>query len=184
MLALQDQTFKLKLEETREAVFNQEFIEKTYKQMAGVKGLPSKYLDNGAGALSKRLEYKDWFEFNNAQRVRCNSVEHLAWLMPLVIVGGVFQPRITVGLAGTILIGREFYRFGYLTKEGASSKIREMGAIPLNIAEVLMMASLGLVYLRYKTGAFFLRRKFVKRLTWTSYDTRLIEVEKEAEDAL
>ena len=104
--------------------------------------------------------------------------------MPLVIVGGVFQPRITVGLAGTILIGREFYRFGYLTKEGASSKIREMGAIPLNIAEVLMMASLGLVYLRYKTGAFFLRRKFVKRLTWTSYDTRLIEVEKEAEDAL
>lgn len=90
MLAIQDQTFKLKLEETREAVFNQEFIDKTYKQMAGVKGIPSKYLDNGAGALAKRLEYKDWFEFNNVQRIRCNSIEHLAWLMPLVIVGGVF----------------------------------------------------------------------------------------------
>ena len=58
-----------------------------------------------------------------------------------------------------------------------------MGAYPLNIAEICLIGSLGLVYLKYKTGAFFLRRKIVKRFTWTHYDRRVLELEKEAEKA-
>lgn len=80
-------------------------------------------------------------------------------------------------------MGREFYRFGYLSKEGASSKIREMGALPLNAAEFFMIGSLGFIYLRYKTGAFVLRRKIIKRFTTTHYDVRFAEIEKEAEKA-
>ena len=70
-----------------------------------------------------------------------------------------------------------------MSKDGPNSKLRELGAYPLNIAEIFMILSLGLVYLKYKTGAFFLRRKIVKRLTWTTYDKRFEELEKEAAKA-
>jgi hypothetical protein len=103
--------------------------------------------------------------------------------MPLTLVGGIFFPRFTFGCTSVVLVGRELYRFGYMSKDGPNSKIRELGAYPLNIAEILMILSLGVVYLKYKTGAFFLRRKVVRRFTHTTYDKRFEELEKEAEKA-
>jgi len=103
--------------------------------------------------------------------------------MPLTLVGGIFFPRFTFGCTSVVLVGRELYRFGYMSKDGPNSKIRELGAYPLNIAEIFMILSLGAVYLKYKTGAFFLRRKAVRRFTHTTYDKRFEELEKEAEKA-
>lgn len=103
--------------------------------------------------------------------------------MPLTLAGGIFFPRFTFGCTSVVLVGRELYRFGYMSKDGPNSKIRELGAYPLNIAEILMILSLGVVYLKYKTGAFFLRRKVVRRFTHTTYDKRFEELEKEAEKA-
>ena len=103
--------------------------------------------------------------------------------MPLTLVGGIFLPRFTFGCTSVVLVGRELYRFGYMSKDGPNSKIRELGAYPLNIAEILMILSLGVVYLKYKTGAFFLRRKVVRRFTHTTYDKRFEELEKVAEKA-
>jgi hypothetical protein len=137
----------------------------------------------GAGPFSKGLPYKQWFEFNCYQRIHNNSIEHLAWLMPLTLVAGVFFPRFVVGCTSVVLVGREFYRQGYLTKDGPNSFIRELGAIPLNMAEISMILALGLVWLKYKTGAFFLRRKFVRRFTWTAFDKRMEELQKQSEKA-
>lgn len=137
----------------------------------------------GAGFFAKQLGYREWFEFNAAQRIHNNSIEHLAWLMPLTLMTGIFFPRFTFGCTSVVLVGREFYRFGYLSKDGPNSRIREMGAYPLNIAELMLILSLGAVYLKYKTGAFFLRRKFVRRFTWTIYDKKFDELAKEAEKA-
>ena len=103
--------------------------------------------------------------------------------MPLSLVTGVFFPRFTFGCLTIVFVGRELYRFGYLSKNGASSKIREMGAIPLNVAELMLIMALGLAYLKYKTGSFFLRRKFVRSFSWTYYDKQWEELQKENDRA-
>ena len=89
------------------------------------------------------------------------------------------MPRAAACMGGIVLIGRELYRFGYMTKEGPSSKIREAGALPLNAAEFLLICSVGGFCLKRWTGGFFSRRKFVRKFTHTHYDVRLAEVEKE-----
>ena len=73
-------------------------------------------------------------------------------------------------MAGIMLVGREFYRFGYLDKDGPSSKIREIGAVPLNAAEFFLIGATAFVVLKRQTGGFFSRRKFVRKRTWSHYD--------------
>ena len=90
-----------------------------------------------------------------------NSVEHLAWTMPTLLLAGLFAPRTTLGLGVVMLGGRELYRMGYQTSDGPNSKIREMGAIPLNIAELLMVIGVSCVALKYRVGPFIARRKIV-----------------------
>lgn len=48
------------------------------------------YPDMGAGYFSKRIAYKDWYEFNCYQRVHGNSLEHISWSLPLMFVSGIF----------------------------------------------------------------------------------------------
>ena len=80
-----------------------------------------------------------------------------------------------------VFVGRELYRYGYMTKDGPNSHIREMGAIPLNIAQLLMIVSFGLLGVRYFTGGFLKRRKLVQRLTMQPIDRKVKEVlDKEA----
>ena len=67
------------------------------------------YPDMGAGYYSKRIPYKDWYEFNCAQRVHGNSLEHLSWSLPLLMVAGVFQPTLAAGLGGVVVAGRALY---------------------------------------------------------------------------
>ena len=122
------------------------------------------YPDCGSGVFSKSLTYEQWYRFNCAQRVHGNSIEHLAWLMPLICVGGVFHPRVTAGLATIVLGGRTLYRIGYLSDEGPTSKIREAGAIPLNIAEILLICSLPFVYWRARYPGLLRNRSFYKSL--------------------
>lgn len=71
------------------------------------------YPDMGAGYYSKQLPYKDWMEFNIAQRIHGNSIEHLSWMLPMFLLLGVFRPRSTLALGGVIVTGRELYRMGY-----------------------------------------------------------------------
>ena len=107
------------------------------------------YPDMGAGVYARLLPYKEWYEFNCAQRVHANSVEHMAWVTPLGLMSAVFFPRVVTGLGAVVLIGRELYRFGYTSADGPNSKIREMGAIPLNVAELLLVLGLGFAVIRF-----------------------------------
>ena len=126
----------------------------------------------GAGYYSKKLPYYDWYKFNCAQRIHSNSVEQLAWAFPLLLVGGAFTPRLSASLGIVVLIGRELYRYGYMTNEGHTSKIREAGAIPLNAAEFFMILGVGVLALRYFFGPFLGRRKFIRRFTWSKVDIK------------
>lgn len=46
------------------------------KNIKGAKSYPDQgYPDTGSGLYSKKLSYKDWFEFNLTQRVHANFLE-------------------------------------------------------------------------------------------------------------
>ena len=120
--------------------------------------------------FARQLPYKDWYMQNIYQRIHGNSLEHLSWCLPLLFVQGVFMPRFSTLMATTMLIGREFYRFGYLDRDGPSSRVREVGAVALNAAGIFLIASSALVVLKRQTGGFFSRRKFVRRFTMNHYD--------------
>jgi hypothetical protein len=78
-----------------------------------------------------------------------------------MLLNGLFFPKFTASLGLVVFAGRELYRYGYMTKEGPNSKIREMGAYPLNIAEMLIALGLCFVFVRYQFGPFFGRRKLI-----------------------
>ena len=91
-----------------------------------------------------------------------NSIEHLSWSLPLLLVSGLFFPSFSATMGGIVLVGRELYRYGYMTPDGPNSIIREIGAIPLNVAEISMISAIGFLALRYFFGPFFSNRKIVK----------------------
>lgn len=91
------------------------------------------------------------------------------------------MPRFAAGMAATMLVGREFYRFGYLDKQGPSSKVREVGAVALNAAGFLLINSVLFYTLKRQTGGFFSRRKFVRYWTHGHYEVQLEKVQKATE---
>ena len=81
--------------------------------------------------------------------------------MPALLVNGIFFPKFSASIGMCVIIGREFYRYGYMTNDGPNSKIREIGAIPLNVAEISLYLGLALIISRYFFGGFFSRRKLI-----------------------
>ena len=148
LLGLQNYSFAFyTVQQTRNKVFTKEFMhEQVHPMHMAEMGkdavLPSfGYPDMGAGRYAKHLPYKDWYRFNCAQRVHANSVEHLSWVIPMLLCSGFFFPRFATALGSVVLVGRELYRAGYMSPDGPNSHIREAGAIPLNIAEMLITVS-------------------------------------------
>ena len=105
----------------RKNSFNDEFMEENFKDLHKTYfGLDSPvpkmgYPDLGAGWYAKTLAYKNWYEFNNAQRVHNNSIEHMPAIMPLILIGGLFRPRFTLAMASVIFVGRGLYTAGYMS---------------------------------------------------------------------
>lgn len=184
LLSFQDFTFEYGVMGPRKRVFTEEYMatfdnyHKTY--MGRDAPVPKMgYPDSGAGYYSRQLPYKDWYQFNCAQRVHGNSIEHLSWLLPMVLVSGVFQPQTTALLTSTVIVGRELYRMGYLSKDGPNSQIRELGAYPLNIAEIVMIMGLGSIWFRKRYVGLLKNRKFYKNAFVQRSNLKLKEVEAE-----
>ena len=97
-------------------------------------------------------------------------------------MNGIFFPRLTVGLGAVVIAGRELYRAGYMSPEGPTSKIREYGAYPLNIAEALGVLSVSFVFLRFRFGGFVSRRRSVRYFTHSQYDLQHEKLLKEIKD--
>ena len=65
----------------RYSIFTKDFLEKNFgeehrKAFPGDTAVPKGgFPDNGSGYYSRKLSYKEWFEFNLAQRAHLNFVE-------------------------------------------------------------------------------------------------------------
>ena len=97
-------------------------------------------------------------------------------------MAGMFFPRTVASLGVITITGREIYRYGYMTKEGPNSYVREVGAVSLNIAELFTISLIGVVALRYFFGPFFNNRRFVKRFKLGKVDIKLEEVMRKLKD--
>ena len=136
------------------------------------------YPDMGAGHFSRKLPYGDWFRFNCAQRIHANSIDHLSWSLPILLFNGLFFPKFAATMGSIVFVGRELYRYGYMSPEGPDSHIREAGAIPLNIAEVLLVGGALLTVSRFCFGGFIRNRKLYKRLRVDPIELKVAEVLK------
>jgi hypothetical protein len=109
----------------RKEYFNEEFMrqfEMPHKMFFGTKPSPFGYPDMGSGRYSKRLTYKQWYDFNIAQRNHNNTVEHLTYCLPSMLLLGLFYPVYAMGLGSVVLVGRQCYIAGYKTG-GPNSKL-------------------------------------------------------------
>jgi glutathione S-transferase len=95
------------------------------------------YPDMGSGRFSQRLSYAQWFAFNTAQRGHQNFLESAWGVMSLLLVGGLFNPRVYAALGGVYLVARFLYAVGYAGNRGP--KGREAGAIGGALAMLGMM---------------------------------------------
>eukprot|EP00347_Sterkiella_histriomuscorum_P021275 403334577 len=185
LLGLQNYTIAfVTVAPVRSRAFNKEFMSEFETQvkldMGTLATVPGQgYPDMGAGPFSKKLPYKDWFQFNCAQRIHANSLEQLSWALPALLINGLFFPKFSASMGLVVLVGRELYRYGYMSNDGPNSKIRELGAVPLNAAEMFLLGGIGLMALRYNMGGFIKRRKLVQRWTMKPIDRKIQEVIKE-----
>ena len=67
----------------------------------------------GNGWYSKKLSYKQWYEFNLAQRAHYNFVEWIASTIALILIAGVYFPIPSAALGLAIFLGRLLYSIGY-----------------------------------------------------------------------
>jgi glutathione S-transferase len=80
----------------------------------------------GSGRYSSKLSYKEWYEFNSAQRAHYNFIEWIASTLILILVAGIYFPIPAAALGLTIFIGRIIYSVGYVYN---GPKGRSVGAL-------------------------------------------------------
>lgn len=67
----------------------------------------------GCGRYSDKLTYKEWYEFNSAQRAHGNFVEWIASSIAFVLIAGIYFPITAAALGLGIILGRLLYAVGY-----------------------------------------------------------------------
>jgi len=124
----------------RKKYFNKEFMEKNFKEEhkkeVGDYPLPSGgYPDQGNGRYSQKLTYKEWFDFNNAQRVHQNFVENVGIIIPATLIAGLRFPQTAAIAGGVHFLGRFLYALGYTAESGGDK--REAGAVMSHSTTIL-----------------------------------------------
>lgn len=123
-------------------VYNKEFMTTNFGQLhrdtfgeeIGLGGHP----DTGSGFYSQKLGYKEWFEFNNSQRVHLHFVEWIATYLFLLAAAGVYYPITSASIGLAIFLDRIAYAVGYVTK-GPKGRV-----VPF-IINIILTVVLGLV---------------------------------------
>ena len=67
----------------------------------------------GNGVYAQKLNYKQWYEFNSAQRAHYNFLEWIATTIVLILVAGIYFPIPSAALGLAVFIARLFYSIGY-----------------------------------------------------------------------
>lgn len=110
----------------RKKLFTREFMKENFGEehkMHLGRGIgPMGYPDTGNGRYSQKLSYKDWYEFNLAQRSHLNFVEHLGVIVPLLLVAGLFYPILASIIGWFYFTGRLIYMYQY-RNEGPRGRV-------------------------------------------------------------
>ena len=91
----------------------------------------------GSGYFSKKLSYKDWFEFNNAQRVHYNFLESLPLILITIFFAGLKQPLAALILSCMYFVFRLIYLLGY-TYGGPNMRV--IGGAPASLCFITLFA--------------------------------------------
>jgi glutathione S-transferase len=103
----------------RKKVFTEEFLKENFgkEHMEAfneeIKG--EGYPDMGGGKYSQKLSYKQWYEFNSAQRAHYNFLEWIASTLAILLIAGIYFPIPSAALGLAIFLGRLIYAIGYMT---------------------------------------------------------------------
>ena len=99
----------------------------------------------GNGKYSEKLSYKDWYEFNSAQRAHYNFVEWIASTLILIAIAGVYFPIPAAALGLAIFIARLIYSLGYAL---GGPRGRSVGALINDVAflAVFVLSFISSVY--------------------------------------
>lgn len=131
----------------RGKVFNKQFLDKNFGEQhhieIGEAITKGGYPDMGNGRYAEKLTYKEWFEFNIAQRAHYNFIEHVASVLILIILAGIAYPKPAGWLGWGYFIGRLFYTIGYIRR---GPKGRTLGAL------IVDLSLLGLIILAFMSG--------------------------------
>jgi uncharacterized membrane protein YecN with MAPEG domain len=116
----------------RSRVFNKEFMEQFRSEHTEAfpndeNPPPIGFPDMGNGYFSKKLSYKDWFEFNNAQRVHYNFLESLPLVLITIFISALKQPLAALILACIYFVSRLIYSIGYMV---GGPNMRMIGGLP------------------------------------------------------
>lgn len=82
--------------------------------------------DAGDGRYSDKLPYKQWVEFNNAQRVHQNFVEQLPMVLTFLVLGGLVLPKAAMYIGFINAAARIVYTIMYANY---GSNYRVIGAV-------------------------------------------------------
>ncbi|CDW82860.1 mapeg family protein [Stylonychia lemnae] len=119
----------------RYKMFNRQFMNENFgelhKKETGSSMAPDQgYPDMGSGVFSEKLSYKQWIEFNLAQRVHQNFLEQMWVVAFLILVAGITSIQYTLIAGGFYALGRFLMAIGY--SRGVEG--RKIGVTILNIA--------------------------------------------------
>ena len=85
----------------------------------------------GNGRYAAKLSYKEWYEFNSAQRAHYNFVEWIASSIILILIAGLYFPIPGAALGLALFIARLIYSIGYAY---SGPKGRSIGALINDLA--------------------------------------------------
>jgi uncharacterized membrane protein YecN with MAPEG domain len=137
---------------TRGRVFNKEFLEKHFgeehKNAVGTEIGKEGYPDTGNGWYSKHLSYKDWFDFNNAQRAHYNFIEMAPSTFVMLFIAGLYFPIPAAAIGLALAVCRMIYSCGY-ANSGPTGRV--IGAIGNDLC------LLGLLGLSFASGVMWVK---------------------------
>ena len=70
----------------------------------------------GNGRYADKLSYKDWFDFNVAQRIHYHYLESVTPVVCWLLIGGIYYPQVSASLGAAYILGRIIFHIGYSLK--------------------------------------------------------------------
>ena len=95
--------------------FMEKYFGKEHEAAFGKAHAVSKqgYPDAGCGRYSKKLTYRQWFDYNLGQRAHANLLETVVPVSIFSLIAGLTYPLIAAGLGAAYIVCRQVYIYGY-----------------------------------------------------------------------